>query len=84
MPLYEYKCDCGEALEAIRGIDQRYDVVCKCGKVPHLKVSAWGRVVFAGSFIVYGHDGTILDRRQTTEYTPPPAYRWDNPNLVEA
>lgn len=83
MPLYEYECECGKRFEAIRDIKDRNTTTCKCGRMISPKISAWGRVIFAGSFTVIGHDGTVLDKRQTTEYIPPPAYRLDNPNLVE-
>jgi len=70
MPLYEYKCECGRAFEAIRSIEDRHNVICECGKKAELKMSKWGRVIFAGLFTVVGGDGTILSRKQTTESTP--------------
>lgn len=70
MPLYEYECECGERFEKRRSIAERYLVRCDaCGKTPKLRISAWGRVLVAAPFTVVGHDGTILDRRQTTERT---------------
>ena len=70
MPLYEYECECGKKFETLRSIEDRYNVSCECGKEPVLKVSAWGRVLVAGTFTVVGHDGTILSKTQTTERTP--------------
>lgn len=85
MPLYEYECEGGHRFEELHSIENRHNAICPvCKKSAHLKMSAWGRVIFAGPFTVYAHDGTILHRTQTTERTPPPDYRLDNPNLVEA
>ena len=71
MPLYEYKCECGEEFEALRGIEDRHNVVCECGKVPKLKISKWGRVLVAGWFTVVGGDGTILSRKQVVDDPSP-------------
>jgi len=70
MPIYEYRCECGKEFEALRGIENRHDVTCECGKVPKLKVSKWGRMLIAGTFTVVGGDGTILEKRPTTDRTP--------------
>lgn len=70
MPLYEYTCECGKEFEAIKSIGDRHNVICECGKVSNLKISSWGKVVVAGVFTVIGHDGAVLDKRQTTERTP--------------
>jgi len=40
MPLYEYKCECGEEREILLSF-QHPEQICKCGKVMQLKVSAY-------------------------------------------
>ena len=70
MPLYEYKCRCGEQFESVRAIADRHNATCKCGNLAKLKVSSWGRVIIASFFTVVGGDGSILERRQITERTP--------------
>ena len=67
MPLYEYDCKCGKKFEAIMSIADRHNAICECGRIARLKMSAWGRVIFAGFDTVVGHDGTILSRKQSTE-----------------
>ena len=52
-------------------MDSRHGAVCpKCKKPAHLRMSAWGRVVFSAYDTVVGHDGTILSRKQSTETIP--------------
>lgn len=70
MPLYEYDCECGERFEVLKSIADRHNTICSCGRLAKLKISAWGRVIFAGFDIVVEHDGTILSRRQSTEQVP--------------
>ena len=70
MPLYEYECECGKKFEALRGIENRHNVTCECGKEPNLKVSKWGRVLIAAPFTVVGNDGIILSKTQSTECIP--------------
>lgn len=69
MSLYEYECECGRTFDALRSIANRHSVTCVCGRVPSLKISAWGRVTIAGWDTVIGHDGTVLSRKQSTEQT---------------
>lgn len=70
MPLYEYECECGRKFEAIKSIADRHNTICKCGRIAKLKISAWGRVIFAGFDTVVGCDGTVLSKKQSTEQTP--------------
>lgn len=32
MPIYEYRCECGFIHEALKSMDEKYDL-CKCGKM---------------------------------------------------
>lgn len=70
MPLYDYECECGEQFEAIRSIADRHNTVCKCGRVARLKVSAWGRVIFAGFDTVVDCNGIVVSRKQSIEDIP--------------
>lgn len=70
MPLYEYKCECGNEFEALKSIENRYDVICICDKVPKLQISAWGGVLMAVPFRVVNADGRVIYKTQTTERTP--------------
>ncbi len=83
-PLYDYKCGCGNEFDALRSIEDRHSVVCACGRVADLKVSSSARTLMATPFTVVGSDGRVIHQTQTTEKTPPPGYRYGNPNLVEA
>ena len=83
MPSYEYECEDGHEFERFRSMDKRHDVECPLCKQPvKLKIS---RTTFriAHRFSVLEHDGTVISQTQTTEKTPPPGYRYNNPNLVE-
>lgn len=85
MPQYEYECEGGHKFELRRSIAERNKVACPdCLKPVNMRVSLPGKPLIATPFTVYGHDGTVLHQTQTTEKTPPPMHRWDNPNLVEA
>ena len=83
MPIYEYECEAGHRFEELHSIEARNSVVCPTCKrgvyirMPHTE----SRV--AVPFAVLAHDGTILHQTQTIEKTPPPGYRYENPNLVE-
>ena len=70
MPLYEYKCGCGNKFETIRSIAQRHDVKCPCGNVPKLMISSWGRVLVAAWDTVVGSNGEVLSRKQSTGDIP--------------
>lgn len=84
MPLYEYECKCGRKFEVIRRIEDRQSTICECGMVPELKLPRPALFIVAGPFKVFANNGTLLHERQITENSPPPDYRLDNPNLVEA
>ena len=80
MPLYEYGCECGNKLEALRSIGDRHSVICECGRVPELSMSALGKVLIATPFTVVAGDGTVLSRTQTTEKIP---YAYQTPDGTE-
>ena len=82
MPLYEYHCECGRQFDRVKPIDRRHDVLCEWGRHPQLKMSRVFKRMGV-PFAVFAHDGTLLHETQTTEKTPPPGYRYENPNLVE-
>ena len=49
MPIYKYRCECGEERDEIRTIAQREDdVICKCGKKMKLQICNT-------KFIIHGH-----------------------------
>ncbi|KKL90372.1 hypothetical protein LCGC14_1905310 [marine sediment metagenome] len=85
MPQYEYKCECGEQFELLRPMRQAgEDAPCpSCSKSARRIMSLLSKSLVARTFTTYGHDGEILGRKQTTEKTPPPGYRYKNPNIVE-
>ena len=71
MPLYEYDCIEHGRFEEIHHIEDRHNAVCPvCGGSAQLRISTWGRVIFAGWDTVIGHDGRILSRKQSTEQIP--------------
>ena len=71
MPLYDYECEDGHRFEELRSIEGRHNAVCPmCKKSARLKMSAWGRVIFAGYDTVVDCNGIVVSRRQTTEETP--------------
>ncbi len=71
MPLYEYECGSGHRFEEIKSIDSRHDALCPiCNCPAKLQVSAWGRVVMAGTFQVIASNGKVLEKRPTTERIP--------------
>ncbi len=71
MPLYEYKCTCGNQFELLRSIADRHSTTCKCSKVATLQISSWGRVIVAGWDRVVNSDGVVVAARQSTDYTSP-------------
>ncbi len=72
MPIYEYRCSCGEKFEDIHRMSESSESQhCpKCGELAPRIMSPWGRAVIAGWDTVVGHDGTILSRKQSTEEIP--------------
>lgn len=40
MPIYKYKCDCGQKFESWRSVSDRKNSVCVCGKRATLRVTA--------------------------------------------
>ncbi len=71
MPLYQYECECGNRFEELRLMADRNGAVCHiCHKPALIKISVPSKHLTAQTFTVYGHDGTILSRKQTTERTP--------------
>lgn len=83
MPFYQYECNKHRFEQFHHRKEDRYDAVCpECGETGTL-IMAPVRFRTARPFTVYDHDGTILHQRQTIEKTPPPGYRYENPNLVE-
>ena len=71
MPLYEYECEGGHEFEQLNSIDNRRNAYCPmCKRDVHLKVSAWGRVIFSSYFTVVGSNGRVLEKKQITERTP--------------
>jgi len=72
MPIYEYECDkCGKRFEELRSMDRRHEVECPdCKGAVHIRISTIGKPIEAHTFMVIGHDGTVLSQRQTTETTP--------------
>ncbi len=82
MPIYEYICNCGATFDRVMPMDKRHNVVCACGTKAKIRI---GNVSYrvAQPFRVYAHDGTLLHETQTIEKTPPPMYRYENPNLAE-
>ena len=71
MPLYEYECEGGHKFEELHSIEDRHNAVCpNCRKPARLKISAWGRVIFAGFDTVVDCNGIVVSRKQTTEQTP--------------
>ena len=66
MPLYGYKCECGYSFEAIKPIDDRHNAVCpKCNKPASITVSAWSRVIMAGTFQVIDGNGRVLESKHS-------------------
>ena len=83
-PLYEYICEDGHRFEEFKSIEDRHNVVCPmCENPAHIRISLPRKPRMAVPFAVLAHDGTVLHETQTTEKTPPPGYRYENPNLVE-
>ena len=67
MPLYEYECEGGHRFEELHSIADRHNAICPmCDKPVKLRISAWGRVIFAAWDTVKSHDGTVLSRTQST------------------
>ncbi len=83
MPIYQYTCDGRHRFESFKHrIEDRHDATCECGLKGTLIMSSV-MCRMARPFTVYDHEGTILHQRQTIEKTPPPGYRYENPNLAE-
>jgi len=73
MPLYEYECEGGHRFEELHSIEDRNNVVCpNCEKPVHVRISLLGKPLFAHTFTTYGHDGSVIGQRQTTERTEYP------------
>lgn len=71
MPLYEYECEGGHRFEELHSIEDRHNAVCPmCKKPVHLKMSVPRPPIMARAFTTYGHDGSVIGRKQTTEQTP--------------
>ncbi len=70
MPLYEYKCDCGEEFDTPKSIADRHTAICICGRMAKKKMSAWGRVIFAAYDTVVDSNGIAVSRKQSTEEIP--------------
>ena len=69
MPIYEYKCECGNEFESLKGVEDRHNTTCECGNKAVLKISN-STFRMAHWFTSKTHDGQILSRRPTTDYTP--------------
>lgn len=84
IPIYAYECSSHGRFEVRQPMaDERKANCPECDKPAEPRISAC-IFRFAEPFSVYAHDGTLLHRRQTTEKTPPPDYRWGKEsNLVE-
>ena len=70
MPLYDYKCKCGEIFEAVNSIADRHTATCICGRMAKKKMSSWGRVIFAAYDTVVNSNGIAVSRKQSTEEIP--------------
>ena len=71
MPLYDYECEGGHKFEELHSIEDRHNAVCPiCKKPSHLKMSAWGRVIFAAYDTVVDCNGIVVSKKQSTEQIP--------------
>ena len=79
MPLYEYGCECGHSFEAIKLMYDRHDAICPiCNSHASLRMSAWGRVIVAGTFQVVDSSGRVLESKPTVENIPYQGVRYAN------
>lgn len=71
MPLYEYECEGGHKFEGLHSMADRHNVACpNCKRPAHIKLSVPRPPVMAKTFTTYGHDGSMIGQKQTTEKTP--------------
>ena len=72
MPIYEYKCNCGNRLESYKQIADRYNAMCpKCGCSPNLLISPV-RYRLANPLPVFLADGTkVHEFRDAPRMRPP-------------
>ena len=70
MPLYDYKCGCGESFEAKKSIADRHTAICICGRAAKKQMSPWGRVIFAAYDTVVDCNGIVVSKKQSTEEIP--------------
>lgn len=85
MALYEFECpECKNRFERIHPIigDGETQYCPDCGVVA-IRLVSLSSFRLTEPFTIRKHDGTILDKRQTTDKMPPPGYRHENSNLVE-